>query len=68
MSNRPEPSIADDFVLPFQVGDTAVRGRVVRLSASIHQILSAHEFPNALSELVGEAGFARNAYGRCVEI
>ncbi|WP_428407099.1 Hsp33 family molecular chaperone [Hyphococcus sp.] len=45
----------DDAVLPFQVADTAVRGRVVRLSGAIDEILSAHEFPDALSELVGEA-------------
>ncbi len=45
----------DDAVLPFQVADTAVRGRVVRLSGAVNDILSAHEFPDALSELVGEA-------------
>ena len=46
---------ADDTIIRFQVGDTAVRGRVVRLGAAIDQILSAHQFPDALSELLGEA-------------
>lgn len=46
---------ADDAIIRFQVGDTAVRGRVVRLGAAIDQILSAHQFPDALSELLGEA-------------
>jgi molecular chaperone Hsp33 len=45
----------DDRVLPFQVGDTAVRGRVVRLGSAIDEILAAHRFPAAASELVGEA-------------
>jgi len=45
----------DDVVLPFQVADTAVRGRVVRLAGAIDDILSAHGFPEPLSELLGEA-------------
>lgn len=45
----------DDLITPFQVGDTAVRGRVVRLSGAIDQILSAHGFALGVSELVGEA-------------
>ena len=45
----------DDNVLPFQVGDTAVRGHVVRLSGAIDEILSAHQFPDAVSILLGEA-------------
>ena len=46
---------SDDFVLPFQIADTAVRGRLARLSGSIDEILTAHAFPDELSELVGEA-------------
>lgn len=45
----------DDQVLPFQVGDSAVRGRIVRLSGSIDQILSAHPFSEIVARLVGEA-------------
>lgn len=45
----------DDAVLPFQVGDSAVRGRVVRLAGTIDEILSAHDYPEAVSELLGEA-------------
>lgn len=46
---------ADDLVLPFQVGDTAVRGRVVRLGGAVDEILSRHEFPAPVSRLLGEA-------------
>jgi len=46
---------SDDAVLPFQVGDTAVRGRVIRLGPAIDRILSAHPFPSSVKELLGEA-------------
>lgn len=46
---------AGDHLLPFQVGESAVRGRVVRLTGSIDDILSAHAFPDNVSELVGQA-------------
>lgn len=46
---------ADDFILPFQVGDGAVRGRIVRLGAAIDAILKPHGFTDAASELLGEA-------------
>ncbi|MEO1014083.1 MAG: Hsp33 family molecular chaperone HslO [Pseudomonadota bacterium] len=49
------PTGGDDRVTPFQVADTAVRGRVVRLAGSIDEILSAHAFPTGVSELVGAA-------------
>jgi molecular chaperone Hsp33 len=45
----------DDLILPFQVAESAVRGRVVRLGPAIDRILSAHKFPQSVSELVGEA-------------
>ena len=54
MSETPLPS-GDDVVLPFQVADTAVRGRVVRLAGTADEILAAHDFPDAASELLGEA-------------
>lgn len=41
-------------IVPFQVGDTLVRGRVVQLGSAIHQILSAHDFDENSSALVGE--------------
>ncbi len=53
----------DDFVLPFQVGDTAVRGRVVRLGGVIDEVLSAHGFEEAVSRLVGEVAVLTAAMG-----
>lgn len=46
---------ADDFILPFQVGDGAVRGRIVRMGAAVDAVLKPHGFSDAASELVGEA-------------
>ena len=45
----------DNIILPFKVGETAIRGRVVRLGSSIDQILSRHPFPDEVKELLGEA-------------
>lgn len=45
----------DDTTLPFQFGETAVRGRVVRLGPATDKILRAHPFPDSVLELIGEA-------------
>lgn len=45
----------DDIIIPFEVGDGAVRGRIVRLGPSIDAILKPHAFPDPASELLGEA-------------
>jgi molecular chaperone Hsp33 len=47
--------IRDDVIIPFQVGDGAVRGRIVRLGAAIDNILQPHGFPDPALELLGEA-------------
>ncbi|MEO0398306.1 MAG: Hsp33 family molecular chaperone [Pseudomonadota bacterium] len=68
-SRRAAPAGAsgDDIILPFQVGDTAVRGRVVRLGPAIDQILSAHGFYDPLSELVAEAATLVSAMGAALK-
>ncbi len=56
MTEKPSEILADDnAILPFQISDTAVRGHVVRLSGAIDEILNAHQFPDAVSVLLGEA-------------
>ncbi|MGO4704921.1 Hsp33 family molecular chaperone [Microvirga sp. 2MCAF38] len=45
----------DDVVLPFSVEPLDVRGRVVRLGASIDTILARHGYPDAVSRVLGEA-------------
>ena len=46
---------ADDVVLPFAVEPLDVRGRVVRLGASIDTILTRHGYPDAVARALGEA-------------
>jgi molecular chaperone Hsp33 len=48
-------SMSDDVILPFQVGDGVVRGRLVRLGPAINEILQKHKFADAPAELLGEA-------------
>jgi molecular chaperone Hsp33 len=45
----------DDSVLPFAVEPLDVRGRIVRLGASIDQILAKHKYPAPVARLLGEA-------------
>lgn len=45
----------DDRVLPFTVPALDVRGRVVRLGASLDQILARHHYPEPVSRVLAEA-------------
>jgi molecular chaperone Hsp33 len=45
----------DDVVVPFAVEPLDVRGRVVRLGATIDHILAKHGYPTPVARLVGEA-------------
>jgi len=47
--------MADDFVLPFAVETLDLRGRVVRLGLSIDSILTGHDYPVVVSDLLGQA-------------
>ncbi len=46
---------ADDLVAAFQIEEQPARGRIVRLGAAIDEILSAHDYPDPVAELLGEA-------------
>ncbi|WP_051881451.1 Hsp33 family molecular chaperone [Parvularcula oceani] len=54
-SGDPRPQRTDDLILPFQVGDSAVRGRIVRLGPAVDEILSRHDYPDPLAQLTGQA-------------
>jgi molecular chaperone Hsp33 len=47
--------VRDDAVVPFAVEPLDVRGRVVRLGATIDHILAKHGYPTPVARLVGEA-------------
>jgi molecular chaperone Hsp33 len=44
----------DDLAAPFQINRQPVRGRLVRLGDSIHEILTRHDYPAAVANLLGE--------------
>ncbi len=46
---------ADDFVAAFQIEGWPVRGRIVRLGAAVNEILTRHDYPAAVANLLGEA-------------
>jgi len=49
------PSVPDDLVGAFQIEGEPVRGRVARLGPSVDEILRAHDYPDAVANLLGEA-------------
>lgn len=46
---------ADDLVLPFQIDPHGLRGRVVRLGGALDAILTRHDYPEPVAQLLGEA-------------
>lgn len=52
---EPTPAPADDCVLPFSVEALDVRGRVARMGPALDDILRRHDYPPAVSRLLGEA-------------
>ena len=49
------PSSADNLVAAFQIEGWPVRGRITRLGAAVDEILSRHDYPEAVANLRGEA-------------
>jgi molecular chaperone Hsp33 len=50
-----EPQIPDDLVGAFQIEGEPVRGRIARLGPTAHQILTGHDYPEPVANLLGEA-------------
>jgi molecular chaperone Hsp33 len=46
---------ADNLVAAFQIEGWPVRGRITRLGAAVDEILSRHDYPEAVANLLGEA-------------
>lgn len=45
---------ADDGVYPFQIDKVGIRGRLVRLGPAIDTILASHDYPDPVSNFLGE--------------
>ena len=51
----PLPAHPDDLAAAFQIEGWPVRGRLVRMGPAIDTILSAHDYPEPVAALLGEA-------------
>src|SRR5256885_1043792 len=48
------PAPASDFVLPFNLAEVGLRGRLVRLDSACTRALSAHKLPEPAQRIVAE--------------
>jgi molecular chaperone Hsp33 len=48
-------SILDDLVAPFAIESQPVRGRITRLGPAVDEILTRHDYPEPVANLLGEA-------------
>ncbi|MAM63419.1 Hsp33 family molecular chaperone HslO [Maritimibacter sp. UBA3975] len=58
----------DDTILPFQLDEADVRGRVVRLDGTLDQVLEQHDYPPAIEALVAEAALLTALIGQTIKL
>jgi len=54
LADVPRSIPLDDLTAPFQIEHQPVRGRLARLGPAIHEILTRHDYPPAVANLLGE--------------
>jgi molecular chaperone Hsp33 len=47
--------VPDDLLQPFQIESMAAQGRLVRLGGAVQAVLGAHDYPEVVARLLGEA-------------
>ncbi|MFM2388885.1 MAG: hypothetical protein RLZZ437_440 [Pseudomonadota bacterium] len=63
------PQIAwDDTVLPFQLDNSDIRGRVVRLDGTLDNVLRQHAYPPVIEALVAEMALLTALIGQAVKL
>ncbi|MEM7619406.1 MAG: Hsp33 family molecular chaperone [Pseudomonadota bacterium] len=55
MNTPSSPFATDDTVLPFFLENAQVNGRVIRLGSAIDDIIKRHNYPDRVSDVLGEA-------------
>ena len=45
----------DDLIQPYQIEASAIRGRLVRLGPALDEILTRHDYPDAIGAILGQA-------------
>ncbi|MEM9141202.1 MAG: Hsp33 family molecular chaperone HslO [Pseudomonadota bacterium] len=58
----------DDAVLPFRLGRSNMRGRLVRLDRPLGQILDQHRYPGPVSALISEAVLLTVLIGQTMQL
>ena len=64
----PHPATPDDAILPFSLGRSNMRGRVVRLDRTLQAILSQHRYPDPVAALVAEAVLLTALIGQAIKL
>ncbi|WP_308917666.1 Hsp33 family molecular chaperone HslO [Jannaschia sp. LMIT008] len=60
--------IWDDTVLPFQLDHSDIRGRVARLDGVLDAVLSQHDYPPQVEELVAEMALLTALIGQTIKV
>lgn len=58
----------DDTILPFQLDRSHIRGRVVRLDATLDQILAQHDYPAPVQALVADLALLTALIGQTIKL
>lgn len=58
----------DDTVLPFQLDNSDIRGRVARLDGVLDQVLSQHDYPPSVEALVAEMALLTALIGQTIKL
>ncbi|MEJ6393181.1 Hsp33 family molecular chaperone HslO [Gymnodinialimonas sp. 2305UL16-5] len=58
----------DDTVLPFQLDQSDIRGRVARLDTTLDQILSQHDYPAPVESVVAEMALLTALIGQTIKL
>jgi molecular chaperone Hsp33 len=64
----PSPLAGDDSVLPFALEGADVRGRAVRLDASLVRMLEFHDYPPVVAGLAAEAALLTALMGQAMKL
>ncbi len=62
------PHVGDDRLFPFQLERARIRGRFVRLDATLETILTQHRYPEPVSALVAEAALLTALIGQAIKL
>ncbi len=58
----------DDTVLPFQLDNSDIRGRVARLDGALESVLKQHEYPPQVEALIAEATLLTAMIGQTIKL